>query len=187
MIMEKIKVHGLGSEMQGVGRLKDGRAVFVPGVLPGETAEVGITKDANRFCEARLVRIIEASEHRKAPDCAHYGLCGGCSARHMDYEYTLEMKRQRVYDALKRIGGVDDPKVYATIGSDDRDRCRNKAEYAVYKNTTTITNRASWYVPPTDVLIQTGQLNWPVPILVCAGLLLLVIGCTLLRRGKKHA
>ena len=62
-----------------------------------------------------------------------------------------------------------------------------RAEYAVYKNTTTITNRASWYVPPTDVLIQTGQLNWPVPILVCAGLFLLVIGCALLRRGKKHA
>ena len=62
-----------------------------------------------------------------------------------------------------------------------------RAEYAVYKNTTTITNRASWYVPPTDVLIQTGQLNWPVPILVCAGLFLLVIGCALLRRGKKYA
>lgn len=62
-----------------------------------------------------------------------------------------------------------------------------QAEYSVYNNTTTITNRASWYVPPKDVLIQTGQLNWPVPILVCAGLFLLVVGCALLRRGKKHA
>ena len=42
------------------------------------------------------------------------------------------MKKHRVYDALKRIGGVDNPKVFDTIGSFDRDRCRNKAEYAVY-------------------------------------------------------
>lgn len=59
-----------------------------------------------------------------------------------------------------------------------------KAEYSVYKNTTTITNKASWYVPPADVLIQTGQLNWPVPVLTCAGLFLLLVGCILLRRGK---
>ena len=54
----------------------------------------------------------------------------------------------------------------------------------MYKNTTTITNKASWYVPPADVLIQTGQLNWPVPVLTCAGLFLLLVGCILLRRGK---
>lgn len=60
-----------------------------------------------------------------------------------------------------------------------------KAEYSVYKDTTTITNKASWYVPPADVLIQTGQLNWPVPILVSAGLLLILVGCILLRRGKE--
>lgn len=60
-----------------------------------------------------------------------------------------------------------------------------KAAYSVYKNTTTITNRASWYVPPEDVLIQTGQLNWPVPILVCTGLCFLLIGCLLLRKEKR--
>ena len=130
--MERITIHGLGSEMQGVGRLKDGRAVFVRGVLPGETADVCITKEEKRFCEAELAGIIETSPRRIQPDCPHYGVCGGCSARHMDYEYTLEMKKQRVYDALKRIGGVADPVVLDTIGSDERGRCRNKAEYAVY-------------------------------------------------------
>jgi hypothetical protein len=42
MIMEKVLIHGAGSEMQGVGRLADGRAVFVPGALPGETVEIEI-------------------------------------------------------------------------------------------------------------------------------------------------
>lgn len=61
------------------------------------------------------------------------------------------------------------------------------AAYQTYENTTTITNRASWYVPPKDQLIQTGQLNWPVPVLACAGLFLLLAGCILIRRGKRSA
>ena len=62
-----------------------------------------------------------------------------------------------------------------------------KSEYSVYKNTTTITNKANWYIPPADMLIQTGQLNWPVPVLTSAGLFLLLVGCILLRRGKEDA
>lgn len=60
------------------------------------------------------------------------------------------------------------------------------AKYSVYGGTTTITNRAEWYVPPEDLLIQTGQWNWPVPVLACAGLFLLLMGCILLRRGKRN-
>ena len=129
--MERIIITGAGSEMQGVGRLPDGRAVFVHGALPGEEVEIEITKDAARFCEARLVRIVQASPERTQPSCPHYGDCGGCSARHMHYESSLHLKRQRVYDALARIGGVSNPTVLETIGCDQPERCRNKAEYAV--------------------------------------------------------
>lgn len=60
-----------------------------------------------------------------------------------------------------------------------------EASYAVYGSTVTITNVADWYVPPTDQLIQTGQLNWPVPVLICAGVLMLLIGGVLLRPRKQ--
>lgn len=62
-----------------------------------------------------------------------------------------------------------------------------RARYSTYGQTVTITNTASWYVPPTNELKQTGQLNWPVPVLLCAGLSLLAVGCVLLRkdRGEK--
>lgn len=61
-----------------------------------------------------------------------------------------------------------------------------QATYSTYGDTVTITNKADWYVPPVDKLIQTGQLNWPVPVLVCLGLALLATGCVLLRRGKRN-
>ena len=129
--MEKICITGAGSEMQGVGRLADGRAVFVPGALPGEEVEVEITRDAARFCEARLLRVLDAVPERCKPFCPHYGLCGGCSAQHMDYEASLKLKQQRVYGALSRIGGVETPQVVPTLGCDEPLRSRNKAEYAV--------------------------------------------------------
>ena len=47
--MERIQITGTGSELQGVGRLQDGRAVFVPGALPGETVEIEVTRDGGRF------------------------------------------------------------------------------------------------------------------------------------------
>lgn len=60
------------------------------------------------------------------------------------------------------------------------------ASYSVSGNTTTITNRAQWYVPPKDPnkLTQTGQLNWPVPVLASSGIFLLAVG-VLLRKGRK--
>lgn len=37
------------------------------------------------------------------------------------------------------------------------------------------------------VLPQTGQLNWPVPVLACSGVLLFAIGWVLNRQGKKQS
>ena len=34
----------------------------------------------------------------------------------------------------------------------------------------------------TGELLRTGQLNWPIPVLVCAGLFFLGLGLILLRR-----
>ena len=126
-----IEITGIGSDMQGVGRLPDGRAVFVPGAIPGETVNIQIERDKGRFCEASLCAVLAASEDRAAPACPHAGDCGGCQARHMRYARTLALKRQIVSDALSRIGGVDDPRVFETIGCAEPDRTRNKAEYPI--------------------------------------------------------
>ena len=129
--MERIEITGIGSELQGVGRLSDGRAVFVPGAIPGETVDIQITRDKGRFCEASLIQIEKASPDRVAPACPHAGVCGGCQGRHMRYSRTLALKRQMVFDALSRIGGLDAPTVYDTLGCDVPDRTRNKAEYPI--------------------------------------------------------
>ena len=129
--MHRIEITGIGSELQGVGRLADGRATFVPGAIPGEQVDIEITQDKGRFCEASLCAVLAPSPDRVVPPCPHAGECGGCQARHMRYERTLELKRRVVFDALARIGGIEAPEVRETLGCAAPDRCRNKAEYPI--------------------------------------------------------
>ncbi|MDO4740270.1 MAG: 23S rRNA (uracil(1939)-C(5))-methyltransferase RlmD [Eubacteriales bacterium] len=126
-----IRIHGIGSSLQGVGRLEDGRAAFVRGALPGETVEIEVEKDAGRYVVARLLGVREPSEQRCAPFCPHYGKCGGCAAQHMDYAATLACKQTVVRDALARIGGQKEIEVLPTIGMQTPLHYRNKVEYAV--------------------------------------------------------
>lgn len=127
----RLEITGTGSELQGVGRAPDGRAAFVPFALPGETVEAEIVREKERFVEARLIRVLAPSPRRVQPDCPAYGNCGGCRARHMDYALSLELKQQKVANALTRIGGFDAPNVLPTLGMKSPLRMRNKAEYPI--------------------------------------------------------
>ena len=159
--MERVQFTGVGSQLQGVGRLADGRAVFVPGAIPGETADIEITHEKGRFCEASLCAVIQPSPDRRTPDCPHYGLCGGCQGRHMAYAKTLALKKQIVRDALMRVGGVENPRVFETLGCDDPLRYRNKAEYPIaWQDGRPIIGMyaagSNRVVPISDCLLQAG-------------------------------
>ena len=130
-ITEQIDITGIGSELQGVGRLADGRAVFVPGAIPGERVSAAITQDRGRFCEASVCDVLNPSPDRIAPACPHADACGGCQARHIRYSRALALKQQVVRDALTRIGGLEAPLVRPALGCEAPDRTRNKAEYPV--------------------------------------------------------
>ena len=130
-MMERLVITGVGSELQGVGRLPDGRAAFVPGAIPGETVRVRVDRDKGRFCEASLLEVLEPSPDRVEPDCPYAAECGGCQARHIRYERALELKRQIVRDAMTRIGGLEAPNVLPSLGCAEPNRTRNKAEYPI--------------------------------------------------------
>jgi len=87
-----------------VGRLEDGRVVFVEGGVPGDLVELEGVSFAKRMARARAGRVLEASPVRTQPRCPHFGICGGCSWQHIGYAAQLEAKRQIVRDALERIG-----------------------------------------------------------------------------------
>lgn len=156
--METISITGVGSQLQGVGRLRDGRAAFVPFSIPGETVDVEIVRDCERYAETRLLVVRERSPARVEPDCPYFGRCGGCQARHMTYAETLRLKRQRVVDALTRIGGMDAPDVRETLPMPSPLRCRNKMEYAIAEGKIGFMRAGSReVVPVADCLLQRGE------------------------------
>ena len=158
--MIRVKVSGIGSDMQGVARLEDGRAVFIPFALPDEEVEIEITKQKDRYAQAKLVRVLSQSPARWEPDCPYYRVCGGCQTRHMSYEKALELKREKVYAALSRLGGLSDPLVLPTIPSPVTDGYRNKAEFACEQGMIGLYREGSSGIVDVDAcLLQPERVN----------------------------
>ena len=113
----------------GVARV-DGRVVFVPGALPGETCTVHIAHIGRSAVFAELLRTDCPSAHRVKPDCPYYPRCGGCALRHMDYAQELALKRAHVLNCLTRIGGQTLRELSIT-GAEQTDDYRNKVQFPV--------------------------------------------------------
>ena len=122
-------VEGYSSEGYGVVRL-DGAVVFVPRAVRGESVDLKIVRVMKTHALGELVKVRNPSPERAAPDCPYYGRCGGCDFRHLSYGEELWAKRQRVQDALARIGGSD-VLVEEILGAKNPDHYRNKCQYPV--------------------------------------------------------
>ncbi len=88
----------VGAQGDGIAEV-DGAPVYVPYTLAGE--RVGAEIHGER---GKLIDVIEASAHRVAPPCRHFGSCGGCALQHMDAALYLAWKRQLVADAFAARG-----------------------------------------------------------------------------------
>ncbi|BDG61245.1 23S rRNA (uracil(1939)-C(5))-methyltransferase RlmD [Caldinitratiruptor microaerophilus] len=125
-----VTVTGLGHAGEGVGRA-GGFALFVPGALPGERVEARVTEVHPRYGRAELMRVLDPSPERVPPPCGVYARCGGCQLQHLDYAAQLREKRQRVRDALERIGGLRGVTVHPVLGMADPWWYRHKAAFPV--------------------------------------------------------
>lgn len=89
-----------------MGKLDDGRTVFVPRTAPGDLVELRDIERRARFARARVARVEEPGECRATPRCGHYerDACGGCQLQHLDGATQRAARRGFVADALVRIG-----------------------------------------------------------------------------------
>ena len=124
-----LTIDGQGSEGEGVGHA-DGMAVFVPGLLIGEEAEVRIVKVKRTYAYGKAVRILKPSTARVEPVCPVYRQCGGCHLQHMSYAEELRFKTDRVAQAMRRIGGLS-VLVHPAEGMENPLAYRNKAQFPV--------------------------------------------------------
>ncbi|HDT2542972.1 TPA: 23S rRNA (uracil(1939)-C(5))-methyltransferase RlmD [Klebsiella aerogenes] len=100
-----VTVNDLDPFGQGVAR-HQGKALFVPGLLPQEQAEVVLVEDKKQYARAQVKRRLNDSPQRVAPRCAHFGVCGGCQQQHASIELQQQSKRAALSRLMKR--DVDD-------------------------------------------------------------------------------
>jgi len=98
-----------------LGRLPDGRAVFVPLALPGERVRVQVVEEKRGHVRARLVEVLQPSPQRITPRCVHFGVCGGCHYQHLSYEDQVAAKTGIVREQLQRLAGLEDPPVLPVL------------------------------------------------------------------------
>ncbi len=123
-----VKIERFGGEM-GIAHL-EGMTLFVENALPGEEVLARAQKVEKTHAFLKTLRVLSPSADRRTPPCPAYEKCGGCACQHMTYALTLEMKRERVRDALERIGGISLP-VPPLIGMDEPWHYRNKTTLPV--------------------------------------------------------
>ncbi len=114
---------------EAMGRLPDGRAVFVPFGLPGEQVRVALTEDKKNFARGKLLEVLQASPDRIAPKCKHFAVCGGCHYQNLPYEKQLLAKTEILRDQLQRIGKIENPPVKPMVASPLEWNYRNHVQF----------------------------------------------------------
>lgn len=121
MDSHQVRIERLVAGGDALGRLSDGRVVFVPGALPDEVVDIEITHTKADFARAKLLRIVTESPQRIAPPCEHVARgCGGCSWQHLASAAQVTAKVEIVREALRRNGKITDIEVVAGGRVSDR-------------------------------------------------------------------
>lgn len=107
----------------------DGKITFVENALPNEKVEIQITKEEKKYNEAVVSKFISKSDHRVESKCPFFEECGGCQLRNLSYNDSIQYKKGKVIDILKKYADVEiEPKI---IKSKNKDYYRNKIELKV--------------------------------------------------------
>jgi len=150
IVLENVPVTGYAAEGKALARI-DGKVIFIEGAVPGDVADVMITKNKKDWAEGKAIKINEYSAERVDPFCIHFGICGGCKWQMLPYEKQLQYKEQEVKDVIKRIGKINDVPVMPILGSEKTIHYRNKLEF-------TFSNKKYLTV---NELKDLGEDHWP--------------------------
>jgi 23S rRNA (uracil1939-C5)-methyltransferase len=124
-----VKLEKLTYGGDALGRLSDGRAVFVPFALPGETVRIRSVVEKRGHVRAELVEVLDPSADRILPKCRHFGICGGCHYQHLPYQVQLTTKTEILRDQLTRIGKIEDPPVKQIVPTSTGWNYRNHVQF----------------------------------------------------------
>lgn len=120
-----------GFEGEGIAKI-NGYTIFVKGAIKGEEVKILILKILSSHAFAKITQIINKSKYRKEEDCESFTRCGGCNLRHIEYNYTLDIKKSMVQNLINK-NLKQNVEVENIVGMENPFFYRNKAIYPVRK------------------------------------------------------
>ena len=118
-----------GFQGEGIAKI-DNTTVFVKGAIKDEKVKILILKVDKNIAYGKIVELITASKERVNPDCITYPSCGGCSLRHVNYDYSLKIKENAVRTTLRKTYGKD-IEIEECIAAENPICYRNKLQFPV--------------------------------------------------------
>lgn len=155
-----VRLTGLAYGGEALGRLEDGRMVFVPFALPGETVRLRLVEEKRGYARAQLLEVLEAAPERIQPRCAHFGVCGGCHYQHLPYPAQLRAKSAILRDQLERIGGINRPVVGEMVASPESFNYRNHVQFHL-----TGDGRLGYHLGRSEQVLAIQECHLPEPVL----------------------
>lgn len=125
----RLEITAFTSLGSGIGRFEQ-MAVFVDGTAPGDVITAHIIKVKKNYAIGKVIKFHKKAKCRIESDCPVDSRCGGCAYRHINYEKELEIKKQGVNDAMKRIGGIE-TECEEILHIEKPEHYRNKAQIPV--------------------------------------------------------
>jgi len=156
----------------------EGRPVFVPDTIPGQSVEILITKCKDSYCEGKVEKLLRRARDEITPRCTHFHDCGGCLMQNLPYDKQLTYKEEIVRETLEHLTPVDENlrktlpgRVLNIIPSPHLYHYRNKLElsfgYAFMRTETSEGRRIHFDENPTVGFHQPGKWATVLPITEC--------------------
>jgi len=158
----------------GLGRDNQGKAIFVPFMLPEETATVSIIREKKDYAEGVITEMLTASQARRLPPCPVFGTCGGCQLQHLSYEGQALHKSKIVHEFMGQIKQAEPFTINPLITSPKPFHYRLRVQLTVQKGQIGFYRTKSHNVVPVNFCpITIEPLNKTLSFLTGAGIALL--------------
>ncbi len=144
-----LQIEKLAQGGMGLGR-HDGRTVFVPFTVPGETVTVHIYRQKADYDEGVIETIVTASPERRVPPCPLFSVCGGCQLQHLTEAAQVQHKAEALAESLGRIGKIQNAQVLPVVSSPESFGYRRRARLTVQKGRLGFLRRLSHQVVPVS-------------------------------------
>ncbi len=133
-IFENLTIVDTAAKGKVVAKTNEGIPIFLTQGVPGDVVDIQTIKKRKGYFEGKIIAFHKESDHRTAPICDHFGVCGGCKWQHMNYAAQLEFKQKEVSENLRRIGGLTPATTLAILGCETPYFYRNKMEFSFSAN-----------------------------------------------------